>query len=76
MAAAITTTATTLEGQFFEISNAMQDAELAQPEATRPNRITVGFDTEALTYTVTASINVNTSGTGGNRIFTPVPYLP
>jgi hypothetical protein len=76
MAAAITTTATTLEGQAFEILNALQDTELAQPEATRPNRVTVAYDTEALTVTLGLTMNITPSSAGGSRTFTPLAYLP
>lgn len=76
MAASITTTATTLEGQLFEIVNAVQDLELAQPEATRPNRVTIAYDTEALTVTMGVTMNINSTSSGGNRSFSPVPYLP
>lgn len=76
MAAAVTTSASTLEGQLFEVANAMQDAELLQPEATRPNRVTIAYDTEALTVTIGVTMNVSSSSTGGSRSFSPVAYLP
>lgn len=76
MAAAITTTSTTLEGQLFEVANAVQAAELALPEASRPNRITIGYDTETLTVTISANFNVNNVVSGSQSTFSPVAYLP
>lgn len=76
MAASITTSATTLEGQLIEIVKAMQVAELAIPEATRPNRVTIDADYEASTLTVTGSLQFTLSGTAGAITVTPVAYLP
>jgi hypothetical protein len=76
MAAPITTTATTLEGQFFEVSKAMQEAELSIPEANRPDNVAILVDLEALTTTITLTLEIQLSGTGGNLTVTPVPYLP
>lgn len=76
MAAAITTTSTTLEGQFFEISNALQEGELAQPELARPNRINVTFDTETQTVSIAATLDTTMVRSGSNLTFAPVSYLP
>lgn len=76
MAAAITTTATTLEGQLFEVVSAVQAAELAQPEASRPNRVTVAFDTEAETVAIGITFDVTMTRAGSNLTFAPVAYLP
>jgi hypothetical protein len=59
MAAAITTTATTLEGQAFEIVQALQILELAIPEADRPNQVTIDTDYEALTAALAVTIPIS-----------------
>ena len=77
MAAAIPTTANTLEGQLFEIANRVQLAELSQPEENRPNNIQVNLDTEngtlSLTFSAPATFSINSSG---QLVATPTPYLP
>lgn len=75
MSAAITSTATHLPGQFFEISRALQAAELALPEATRPNNITIAVDTEAGSVTISATVPVVLGGSGGVISYTASDYL-
>lgn len=77
MAAPILTTATTLEGQAFEIFQALQAAEFAQPEAARPNRATIAVDFEARSISLTATFDagMTTAETGIQQIVA-VPYLP
>lgn len=65
MAAPITTTATSLEGQLFEVIQAMQLLELAIPEAERPDQVTIAPDFEGLTATLTGTIPI-TFATGAN----------
>jgi hypothetical protein len=76
MAAAIPTTSLTLEGQLFEIANLLQIAELAIPEASRPNRVSIAYNTETLSVDITASFSVTNSVAGSNSTFSPVAYLP
>jgi len=76
MAAAIPTTATTLEGQMWEVANRIQNAELALPEAERPNAVTIGIDREANTITVTATFDATTTvNASGQLVIEPVAYL-
>jgi hypothetical protein len=77
MAASVETTATTLEGQLFEIANRVQLAELAQPVETRPNNIQVALDTENGTISITFSAPATfTIGAAGQLVASPAPYLP
>jgi hypothetical protein len=75
MAAAITTTATTLEGQLLEVAGAMQAAELAVPEETRPDNVQILPDAESGTITVSVNMEAAFSASGGEISFTAVPYL-
>lgn len=76
MAAAITTTATTLEGQLVEVIRAMEAAEKTVPEATRENRVSVGLDVDNGRIAISATLNATISGAGGSISFAPVVYLP
>lgn len=76
MAAAITTSATTLEGQLFEVANALQAGELAQPEASRPNRVSITCDTENAAIAVTVTLDATMTATGQTLSFVPIAYLP
>jgi hypothetical protein len=76
MAQPIVTKSTTLEGQLWEVANAMQAAEQLVEGASRPNRITTNIDTEGKTVGVTfsgASIT-NISDTGA-LVILPEAYL-
>lgn len=77
MAAAITSTATTLEGQIWELAISAQIAELAIPVETRPNNIQTNIDTENQLVSVTFSVpaTFSLSGTGA-LVASPTPYLP
>lgn len=77
MAAAITSTATTLEGQIWELAISAQIAELAIPVETRPNNIQTNIDTEnqlvSVTFSVPATFSLSASGA---LVASPTPYLP
>ncbi len=75
MAAAFTTTASSVEGQMFELARHMQELELAIDEATRPNNVTLAIDVEAQTAQIVVTLPVVLSGTGNQVAFTAVPYL-
>lgn len=76
MAAAITPTALTLEGQLWEIALQMQLAELAIPSATRPNNIQVNVDPEGQTVSITFSAPASfTISSAGALVASPTPYL-
>lgn len=76
MAAAIVTTATTLEGQAFEIAQKLQELELAVPEETRPNQAAIDPDFEAQTMalSVTLPFTFSTNATG-EMVIAPGTYL-
>lgn len=78
MAAAITTTATTLEGQYVEVAIAMQNAEktAAAADPDFEPRLTLAPDAEGGTLTISATLPVTLGGTAGNLSLTPQPYLP
>lgn len=77
MAAAVASTATSLEGQLFETANRIQAAELEQPIETRPNNIQVTLDRENETISVvfTSPATFSIDGTG-KLVASPTPYLP
>ncbi|NET03081.1 MAG: hypothetical protein F6K61_21550 [Sphaerospermopsis sp. SIO1G1] len=76
MAAAVTTSATTIEAQVFEVVQNMQLLELAIPEDTRPNQVTIDPDTEAQTVTMTVTVPItNTIGAGGKMETSAGEYL-
>jgi len=76
MAAAHTSTATTLEGQALEIARVLQEAELAIAEETRPNRVSIVADLEAQEVTLTVTLPISLGGTGGEMSFVAGTYLP
>jgi hypothetical protein len=77
MAASIASTATTLEGQLWEVALQVQLAELTIPVETRPNNIQVNVDTEGQTVSVTFSVPAQfTVSSSGALVATPVAYLP
>lgn len=75
MAASITTTATTLEGQLLEVARELVELELAIPTDTRPDNAQIAIDLENLTVTVTASLPITLSGTGANIAIAAGEYL-
>jgi hypothetical protein len=75
MAAAITTASTTLEGQALEIMVALQGAELAAPEATRPDNIQVDFSTEDKRASISVSLPVELVVVAGAPKFNATVYL-
>jgi hypothetical protein len=75
MAAPITTTATNLVAQMLEVAGAVQSAELALPEETRPDNISFTPDTEAGTIAISISLPVTFSSAAGKISYTAVDYL-
>lgn len=77
MAAAVTTTATTVEAQLFEVAGAIQDLEqtalAANPDFE--SLLTIAADAEGETITVTATLPATFASTGGVLSFTPAEYL-
>lgn len=76
MAGAINTVSPALEGQVLETALALQLRELAQPEATRPNNVTVAIDTEAkqVSLSVTMPVEVIVNNVGQIEIIA-MPYV-
>lgn len=77
MAAAVTTTATTVEAQLFEVAGAIQDLEQAALAANPDfeSLLTIAADAEGGTVTVTATLPATFTSTGGVLSFTPGEYL-
>lgn len=77
MAAPIDSVATSLEGQLFEMANAVQSRELSIPEADRPNNVTVALDTEGGLVTIAATLPVSfTPDATGQMVVSVNPYIP
>lgn len=77
MAASVTSTATTLEGQLWELALQVQLAELAIPVETRPDNIQTRIDTEGQTISVTFSAPATfTVSDSGALVASPTVYLP
>lgn len=77
MSAPITTTATTLVGQFIEVAIAIQNAEITAQE-TNPEfepQLTLAGDFEAGAITLAATVPSTVGGTAGSLTLTPQDYL-
>ena len=79
MAAAITTTATTLEAQVFEVLQALDTAEraynIANPN-TPVNAVSVALDPENGLMSATLNLTATVTGTAGTIALAPTAYLP
>ncbi len=75
MAASITTTASSLEGQLYEVAIAIQEAELAVAEDSRPDNMTINYDLENLQVSISATLPVTLSGSGGSATIAADTYL-
>jgi len=78
MAAAISTTATTLEGQLFEVALAMQSREVAAIAAD-PDfepKMTLSSSVEDQSLGISISLDATVGGNGDTVSLAPVPYLP
>ncbi len=75
MAAAIVTTATSLEGQLLEVATALALKEQDVDAATRPNQvvITPNFEGEQVQIQAVLGVDIAAEGTGFK--FTPKTYL-
>ena len=76
MAAAITTTATTLEGQILECVNTANSQEQALADDANLGLFNVAVDPEGGTITLTATINATFASNGNKLEATAVEYLP
>lgn len=79
MAAAHTTTATTLEAQIFEVAGKMQELEIAAAAAdttgTFEQLMNIAVDAEGGTVTLSITLPATVSSTAGVLTFTPDEYL-
>ena len=76
MAAAITTSATTLEGQILECVNTANTQEQALADDANLGLFNVAIDSEAGTVNLTATINASFTTNGDKIEITASPYLP
>ena len=76
MAAAVTTSATSIEGQALEIARELQNLEAAQSTADIPlNNVQIDTDIENGLVSITMSLPVALSGTGGAVTLSASEYL-
>ena len=76
MAASVSSSATTLEGQFVDIAREIQALEAAQSTDEAPiNNVQIDTDIESGTITVTATIPAVLSGSAGAVTLTAGEYL-
>ncbi|MFM2430712.1 MAG: hypothetical protein RLZZ511_1925 [Cyanobacteriota bacterium] len=79
MAAAIVTTATTLEKQLIEVAQAVENAERAYNVAnpnTPVNNVSVALDQEGGAISVSINLPSTVSAAAGVVSMTPDTYLP
>lgn len=77
MAAALVTTATTIEKQLFEVAGKMQELEAAAAAADEAfeQLLTIAIDAEGGSVTITATLPAAVASVGGVLSFTPNEYL-
>lgn len=77
MAAALVTTATTIEKQLFEVAGKMQELEAAAAaaDAAFEQLLTIAIDAEGGSVTITATLPAAVASVGGVLSFTPNEYL-
>ena len=76
MAAAVTTSATSVEGQALEIARELQTLEAVQSTADTPlNNVQIDTDIETGLISITMSLPVSLSGTGGAVTLSATEYL-
>lgn len=64
-------------GLLLEAALSLQASELAIPAETRPNNVTVTFDSEAATATLTATLPISVAVNGtGQAVIQAVDYIP
>ena len=76
MAAAITTSATSIEGQALEVARELQVLEAAQSTADVPlNNVQIDTDIESGLVSITMTLPTALSGTGGAFTLSASEYL-
>lgn len=79
MAAAITTTATTIEKQLFEVAGKMQELEVtaaaADTTGTFEQLMNIAVDAEGGAVTLSITLPATVASVGGVLTFTPSEYL-
>jgi hypothetical protein len=76
MAASITTTSTSLEGQVFECIQALQLTEQTVTTEPIPNNVSIVPDIDGLQVVLGVTIPITFAiGTTGKMEITPVPYV-
>lgn len=67
--------APSLEQQAYQVSLAMQQAELAIAPENRPDQTSVTFDTEEGTVAIAITLNTSLSVQNGNAVISASSYL-
>ncbi len=75
MAAAITTTATSLEGQLVEVATALAILEKDSTATPAPNRIAIGADFENGAIVIQANLGADVEAEGAGFKLIPQTYL-
>lgn len=80
MAAPITTSSTTLEGQLVEVLQALESLERAYNNTTpapavAKNQVSLSVDPEGATIAGSFNLNCTVTGSGGSLNFATVAYL-
>ena len=76
MAASVTTTATTLEGQILELVNTANSQEQALSDDLNQGLFNVAFDAEAATVTLSVTLNATFTSNGAKVEVEAQEYLP
>lgn len=66
---------TLLEEQMFVGALALQELELSQPEENRPDRTSIGFDTEEQTVTISITLDTYVTTVDGKAQIGVKEYL-
>lgn len=72
----LSSSANSLEKQFYELALALFSSEQSVPEENRPDNVQISFDTEANQVQITAALRVTPSYDGSAVTFAAINYLP
>lgn len=75
MAAAITTTASTAEGQLLEVANSLNVLESALADENNLGLFNIAIDLEGKTATITATLNIEATSNGDKIELTAQEYV-
>lgn len=68
---------TNMPAALLELSHLLQDKELVVPEETRPNNVTIAYDAEDLSATITLTLPITFAlDSNGKPVATATDYIP